>query len=142
MNDKVNGSELALFAQARDAQEARESNCYPACPTVTKNDLLEVRASILDALALLKTLKRGPDGGHGNGGHDRERVEKTAQRVTERLQAAAEVLHAAITGEGEGRNPTVVPARSGRPWRRTASGYFRRSLSRRPAAPACQVSSW
>ncbi len=57
-----------------------------------KSELLEIRAAILDSLALLETLKRGPDGEHGNGGHDRERVEKTAQRVTERLQAAAEAL--------------------------------------------------
>ena len=48
---------------------------------------------MLDALALLETLRRGPDGEHGNGGHDRERVEKVAQDVTERLQAAAERLH-------------------------------------------------
>ena len=58
-----------------------------------KNELLDIRRAILDALAFLETLRRGPDGEHGNGGHDRERVEKTAQRVTERLQAAAEKLH-------------------------------------------------
>ena len=67
---------------------------------MNQDELLDIRAAILDALAFLETLRRGPDGEHGNGGHDRERVEKTAQRVTERLQAAAAVLHAAITGEG------------------------------------------
>ena len=41
----------------------------------TKNELLDIRAAILDALALLETLRRGPDGEHGNGGHDRERIE-------------------------------------------------------------------
>ncbi len=65
-----------------------------------KGELLEIRAAILDALAFLETLRRGPDGEHGNGGPDRERVETTAQRVTERLQAAAERLHEAISGEG------------------------------------------
>ena len=65
-----------------------------------KNELLDIRAAILDALAFLETLKRGPDGEHGNGGHDRERVEKTVQRVTERLQAAAKLLGREIVGEG------------------------------------------
>ena len=65
-----------------------------------KSELLEIRAAILDVLAFIETLRRGPDGAHGNGGHDRERVEKTAQRVTERLQATAELLLAATTGEG------------------------------------------
>ena len=58
-----------------------------------KNDLLDIRAAILDTLAFIETLRRGPDGEHGNGGMDRQRIEKTAQRVTERLQAAAEKLH-------------------------------------------------
>ena len=58
-----------------------------------KSDLLDIRAAILDALAFIETLRRGPDGEHGNGGHDRKRVRKTAQRVTERLQPAAEKLH-------------------------------------------------
>ncbi len=57
-----------------------------------KNERLEIRRAILDALAFIETLRRGPDGEHGNGGHERERVEKVAQRVTERLQAAAEML--------------------------------------------------
>ena len=65
-----------------------------------KNELLEIRRAILDALALLETLRRGPDGEGENGGMERERVEKVAQRVTERLQPAAEVLHEAISGEG------------------------------------------
>ena len=56
------------------------------------SDLLDIRRAVLDALAFLELLKRGPDGEHGNGGHDRERVEKVAQDVTERLQAAAEAL--------------------------------------------------
>ncbi len=59
---------------------------------MNQDELLNIRAAILDALALIETLKRGPDGEHGNGGHDRERVEKVAQDVTERLQAAAEAL--------------------------------------------------
>ncbi len=57
-----------------------------------KNELLDVRAAILDALAFLKTFRRGPDGEGGNGGYERRRVEKTALRVTKRLQAAAKVL--------------------------------------------------
>ncbi len=42
---------------------------------MTKDDLLDIRRAVLDALAFLETLRRGPDGEHGNGGHDRERVE-------------------------------------------------------------------
>ena len=64
-----------------------------------KPELLAVRRAVLDALAFLETLRRGPDGAHGNGGHDRERAEKVAQDVTERLQAAAELLLAALTSE-------------------------------------------
>ena len=69
--------------------------CYPH-----RHDQARARSApaILDALAFLETLRRGPDGEHGNGGHDRERVEKTAQRVTERLQAAAVILGEEITG--------------------------------------------
>ncbi len=55
-----------------------------------ESELLDIRRAILDALAFLETLRRGPDGEHGNGGHDRERFEKTSQRVTERLKRAAE----------------------------------------------------
>ena len=63
-----------------------------------KPELLAVRRAVLDALAFLETLRRGPDGEHGNGGHDLERVEKVAQDVTEGLQAAAELLGREITG--------------------------------------------
>ncbi len=59
---------------------------------MNQDELLDIRRAVLDALALLETLKRTPDGEHGNGGHDRERVEKVAQDVTERLMAAAEAL--------------------------------------------------
>ena len=38
-----------------------------------------------------QTLRRGPDGEHGNGGLDWER-QKGGQRVVDRLMAAAEVL--------------------------------------------------
>ena len=51
---------------------------------MNQDELLDIRRAVLDALAFLETLKRGPDGEHGNGGHDRERVEKVAPRVTER----------------------------------------------------------
>ena len=59
---------------------------------MTADELLDIRAAVLDALAFLETLRRGADGEHGNGGHDRERVKKVAQDVTEGLQAAAEAL--------------------------------------------------
>ncbi len=72
--------------------------CY-AQLLIDKSDLLDICAAILDALAFLETLKRSPDGEHGNDGHDRERVEKTVHGVTERLQAAAAVLAEAITEE-------------------------------------------
>ncbi len=64
---------------------------------MTADELLDIRRAVLDALAFLETLRRGPDGEHGNGGHDRERVEKVAQDVTERLQAAAERLREEFT---------------------------------------------
>ncbi len=41
-----------------------------------KDELLDIRAAILDALAFIETLRRGPDGEHDNGGHDRNRVER------------------------------------------------------------------
>ena len=56
------------------------------------DELLAVRRAVLDALALLETLKRTPDGEHGNGGHDVERFAIAMQDVTERLQEAARVL--------------------------------------------------
>ena len=68
-----------------------------------ESELLDIRRAVLDALAFIETLRRGPDGEHGNGGHDRERVEKVAQDVTERLQAAAEVL-AREVAERRGRD--------------------------------------
>ncbi len=57
-----------------------------------KDALLDVRATILDALAFLKTFRRGPDGEGGNGGIERRRAERTALRVTRRLRAVAAVL--------------------------------------------------
>ena len=59
---------------------------------MTQDELLEIRSVILDALSFLETLRRGADGEDGSGGHDRERVKKVAQDVTEGLQAAAEAL--------------------------------------------------
>ena len=64
-----------------------------------KHELLDIRRAVLDTLSFLETLRRCPAGEDGNGGHDRERVEKVAQDVTERLQSAAERLHGAITEE-------------------------------------------
>ncbi len=51
---------------------------------MTNDQLLDIRRAILDALAFIEMLRRGPDGEHGNGGMERERVEKVAQSVTER----------------------------------------------------------
>ena len=44
---------------------------------VDKYGLLDIRAATLEALSFLEPLRRSPDGEHGNGVHDQERVEKT-----------------------------------------------------------------
>ena len=59
---------------------------------MTQDELLDIRRAVLDALAFIETLRLGPDGEGENGGMERERVEKVAQNVTERLRAAAAVL--------------------------------------------------
>ncbi len=62
-----------------------------------KDVLLETRAVILDALAFLETLRRGPDEDGGNGGMERRRAEQMALRVTWRLRAAAARLDEEIS---------------------------------------------
>ncbi len=44
-----------------------------------KPDLLEIRGAILDALAFIETLRRGPDGEHGNGGMELQPLQDTAR---------------------------------------------------------------
>ena len=69
------------------------------CSAMDKAELIEVRASLLDALALLETLLRGPDGNEGNGGLESRRAMETTRRVCERIKDAAGRLLAAITAE-------------------------------------------
>ena len=59
---------------------------------IDKEVVLETRAAILDALAFLETLERGPDEDGGDGGLERRRAEQMALRVTWRLRAASERL--------------------------------------------------
>ena len=66
---------------------------------IDKEVLLETRAAILDALAFLETLKRGPDEDGGKGGMERRRTEQMALRVSWWLRAAAERLREETTGE-------------------------------------------
>ena len=79
-----------LQAAAEKLHEAAVS--LQAAAPVRTDALLDVRATILDALAFLKTFRRGPDGEGGNGGIERRRAERTALRVTRRLRAVAAVL--------------------------------------------------
>ena len=62
---------------------------------IDKEVVLETRAAILDALAFLETLERGPD---EDGGLERRRAEQMALRVTWRLRAAAAGLDEEIAG--------------------------------------------
>ena len=81
-----------LKAASEKLHEAAVSLQATGPVRLDEDALLDVRATILDALAFLKTFRRGPDGEGGNGGHERRRVEKTALRVTKRLQASAKLL--------------------------------------------------
>ena len=65
-------------------------------PTMDKDELIEARASLLDALALLETLLRAPDANEGNGGLESRRAMETIRRVCERVKDAAEQLRTAI----------------------------------------------
>ena len=78
-------SALSIVAQLKAAADKLSQQ-------TDKEVLLETRAAILDALAYLEPLRRGPDGEGGNGGMERRRAEQTALRVTWRLRAAAERL--------------------------------------------------
>ena len=70
-----------------------------------KSELLDIRAAILDALAFLETLRRGPDGEHGNGG-----IGARARRED------GPARHGAASGGG-GEAARGVLLMGGPPWR-------------------------
>ncbi len=102
-NGEPSDAEVIVFALAiAERLKAASEKLHEAAATTWqvrfgKDALLDVRDTILVALAFLETFRRGPDREGGNGGMERRRVEKTAPRVTRRLRAVAARLDEEIS---------------------------------------------